>query len=360
LPAGNDQASRITLYETGVKLELIPAIVLCAALPAHAAQNLRTEVLAYRDADLSYSVDGVVEAVKQTTVAAQIAGRIVAINVDVGDRVKKGEVIVRIDEREVADAYAGSRAQIAQAQAALQNAQAIYERTRQLFSQKFVSQAALDKALADYKAVQAQLEAALALGSQAATVKGYATVVAPYSGVVAQRHVELGEMVTPGKPLMTGFDPRDLRVAANVPQQQLAAVKRSGAARIEFPALARTVTSSSVVFLPAADAQTHATHVRANLPGPVAGAYPGMFARVHFSLGRAQKLLIPAAAIVRRSELTAVYVVGDDGAVRLRQIRLGEAAGEAGIEVLAGLSPGERVALEPDQAARFAAGAAAK
>lgn len=340
-----------------MKLAALIAIALCAMPEAHAAQELKTEVIAYREVDERYSVDGVVEAVKQSTVAAQIAGRIVAINVDVGDSVKQGAVIARIDEREVADAYAGSQAQIAQAQAALRNAQAVYERTRQLFGQKFVSQAALDKALADYKAAQAQLEAATALGSQAATVKGYATVVAPYSGVVAQRHVELGEMVTPGKPLMTGFDPRDMRVVASIPQDKLGEVKKSGVVRIEFPALAKTVAGGSVTFLPAADMQTHTTRVRVNLPQRVAGAYPGMFARVHFTTGRAQKLVIPAAAVVRRSELTAVYVVGDAGALKLRQIRLGEAAGESGIEVLAGLSPGDKVALDPAQAALLAAGA---
>jgi RND family efflux transporter MFP subunit len=341
-----------------MKLPALIAIALCAMLEAHAAQDLKTEVIAYREVDQGYSVDGVVEAAKQSTVAAQIAGRIVAINFDVGDSVKQGAVIVRIDEREVADAYAGGQAQIAQAQAALRNAQAIYERTRQLFSQKFVSEATLDKALADYKAAQAQLEAAAALGSQAATVKGFATVVAPYSGVVAQRHVELGEMVTPGKPLMTGFDPRDMRVVASIPQDKLGEVKKSGAMRIEFPALAKSVAGGSITFLPAADAQTHTTRVRVNLPQSVAGAYPGMFARVHFTTGRAQKLVIPAAAVVRRSELTAVYVVSDGGAVRLRQIRLGEAAGEGGIEALAGLSPGDKIALEPAKAAQFAAGTA--
>lgn len=341
-----------------MKLATLIAIALCAMLEAHAAQELKTEVIAYREVDERYSVDGVVEAVKQSTVAAQISGRIVAIGFDVGDSVKQGAVIVRIDEREVADAYAGSQAQIAQAQAALRNAQSIHERTRQLFGQKFVSQAALDRALADYKAAQAQLEAATALGSQAATVKGYATVVAPYSGVVAQRHVELGEMVTPGKPLMTGFDPRDMRVVASVPQRDLAAAKQGGAARVEFPALAITVAGGNVTFLPAADVQTHTTRVRVNLPQRVAGAYPGMFARVHFTTGRAQKLVIPAAAVVRRSELTAVYVVGDAGALKLRQIRLGEAAGEAGIEVLAGLSPGDRIALEPGLAAQRAAATA--
>jgi RND family efflux transporter MFP subunit len=340
-----------------VKLQALIAVVLCAVLEAHAAQNLKTEVIAYREVDQFSSFDGAVEAVKQSTVAAQISGRIVAINFDVGDSVKQGEVIVRIDEREVNDAYVASRAQIAQAQATLQNAQISYERTRQLFSQKFVSQAALDKAFADYRAAQAQLDAAVALGSQAATVKGFATVVAPYGGVVAQRHVELGEMVTPGKPLMTGFDPRDMRVVASIPQDKLGEVRKSGAVRIEFPALAKTLAGGSVTFLPAADAETHTTRVRVNLPQSVAGAYPGMFARVHFSVGRAQKLVIPAAAVVRRSELTAVYVVGDGGTVKLRQIRLGGAAGEAGIEVLAGLSPGDKIALEPGQAAQLAAGA---
>ena len=340
-----------------MKLHTLIPVALCAVLGAHAAQPLKTEVVATREIDQIYSVDGVVEAVKQSTVSAQIAGRVVAVNFDVGDSVRRGEVIVRIDEREVADAYAGSRARIEEAQAALQNAQSAYERTRQLFGRKFVSEAALDKALADYKAAQAQLDAAVAVGGQAATVKGFAAVVAPFSGVVAQRHVEPGEMAVPGKPLMTGFDPRDLRVAASIPQRALAAVRKSGAPRVEFPALARTVAGGSVTFLPAADAQTHATRVRVDFARNVAGAYPGMFARVHFTTGRAQKLVIPAAAVVRRSELTAVYVVNDD-AVKLRQIRLGEAAGEAAIEVLAGLSPGERIALEPGPAAQRAAGAA--
>ena len=342
-----------------MKFEHLIAVALCATVPAHAAPDLRTEVVAYREVDRLVTVDGVVEAVKQSTVAAQISGRIVAINFDVGDSVMKGDVIVRIDEREVNDAFASSQAQIAQAQATLQNAQSIYARTLQLFSQKFVSQAALDKALADYKAAQAQLDASVALGRQAATVKGFATVVAPYSGVVAQRHVELGEMATPGKPLMTGFDPRDMRVVVNVPQRQLAEVRRGDASRVEFPALTRTVNGGTVTFLPAADAQTHTTRVRVSLP-QIAGVYPGMFARVHFSVGRMQKLVIPAAAVIRRSELTAAYVVDDEGLVKLRQIRLGESAGEAGIEVLSGLSAGERVTVEPNKAARIAAGAAAK
>ena len=318
---------------------------------AQAAEPLATAIVAYREVDQLYAAEGVVEAVKQSTVAAQISGRIVDIRFDVGDSVKKGEVIVRTDERKVSDALAGTQAQIAQAQATLANAKAHYERTRQLFNQKFVSQAALDRAQADYRAAQAQLEAAVAVASQAATVKSFATVTAPYSGVVAARHVELGEMVAPGKPLMTGFDPGDMRVVAAVPQFKLAEIRSSAAASIEFPALNQWVKAGTMTVLPSADPKTHATTVRLALLHHVSGTYPGMFARVHFAVARARKLAIPASAVVRRTEVTGAYVVGADGAVQFRQLRLGEPAGEAAVEVLSGLKPGERVALEPIKAA---------
>jgi RND family efflux transporter MFP subunit len=329
-----------------------------APLPA-AADELATVPAAYREVDRLYAVEGAVEAVRQSTVAAQISGRVVEIRFDVGDAVRKGEVIVRIDEREVSDSLAAAQAQIAQAQAALQNAQANYERTRQLFQQKFMSQAALDHAFADYRAAEAQLEGAVAIAGQAATVREFATVTAPYSGVVAARHVELGETVTPGKPLMTGFDPKELRVVAAVPQLRLAQVRASTMALIEFPALGEWVKTSAITVLPAADAATHTMRVRLALPHYVSGSYPGMFARVHFSIGRARKLVIPFSAVVRRSEVTGVYVVSERQTIRFRQVRLGESAGASEVEVLAGLKPGERVAIDPVRAAMALRGAAA-
>jgi multidrug efflux pump subunit AcrA (membrane-fusion protein) len=88
--------------------------------------------------------------------------------------------------------------------------------------------------------------------------------------------------------------------------------------------------------------------VRINLPADVRGVYSGVYARAHFATGRKSALLVPRAAVLRRSELTAVYVVSDS--IQLRQVRLGEAADEASVEVLAGLKPGERVALDPIKA----------
>ena len=317
---------------------------------APAGSGLKTALVELREIELTYSAEAVIEAVRQSTVAAQIAGRIVELRFDVGDHVRKGEVIVRIDERAASQALAASEAQVREAQAALANARAQFERSKQLASQKFISTAALDNSEAGYKAAQARVSALLAGAGQAATERSFATVVAPYSGVVAARHVELGEMAAPGKPLMTGFDPSTLRVVANVPQAQVGAIQAFGKARVELPSLGKWLNAKSVTIVPAADPRTHTTRIRLELPEDVRGVYPGVFARAHFATGKATRLLVPREAVLRRSEVTAVFVVGEDGAPLLRQVRLGTAGDERAIEVLAGLKPGERVALEPVKA----------
>ena len=315
-----------------------------------AAEQLAVVPVQYREVAQTWSADGVVEAARQSTVSAQIAGRVKEILFDTGDTVRKGQIILRIDEREAAQAVAGSQAQVMQAQTALQNAKSNYERARQLFAQKFISQAALDKAQADYQMSLAQAAASEAGAGQSALAQGYTAVVAPYGGVVAARLVEVGEMVTVGKPLMTGFDPAQMRAIVDVPQHKLADIGAHPEAMVELPALKRRVQAATVTVQPTADARTHSTQVRVSFPANEAGIYPGMFVRVHFVVGKASKLLIPSSAVVRRSEVVAVYVVDDKGAVTLRQVRLGEVAGQDEIEVLAGLNPGERVALDPVKA----------
>ena len=304
----------------------------------------------FREVDQTYAAEGLVEAVKQATVSAEISGRIIELKFDVGDYVQKGAVIARIDESVVGQQVAGSRAQVDQARALLDNARAQYERAKQLFAQKFISQAALDKSTAEYKAAQAQASASLAGAGEAAATRRFATIVAPFSGVVSARHIELGEMAQPGKPLLTGFDPKDLRVEVSVPEYKLPAVREQARAMVEIPSINKWVKATQVTVLPAADVKTHVSRVRLALPEDVRDVYPGMFARAHFAVGRAKKLLVPAAAVLRRSELTAVYVVGAQDQVQLRQVRLGEPVGEGQIEVLAGVMPGEKVALDPVRA----------
>ena len=326
------------------------ALGISSASSVHAAETLAVTRAQYREVAQTYSVEGVVEAVRQSTVSAQISGRVKEVNFDVGDTVKKGQVILRIDERETEQALAGSQAQVMQAQAALTQAKANYQRSVQLFEQKYISQSALDKAKADYDMAKGQASASEAGESQSALARGYAAVIAPFGGVVASRLVELGEMVTVGNPLMVGFDPTQMRVIVNVPQYRLAEIGSHPKVNVELTSLKHWVSAAAVTVQPSADARTHSTQVRVTIPANEKGVYPGMFVRAHFVVGKTSKLLIPAGAVLRRSEVVAVYVVDDKGAAKLRQVRLGEASGENEVEVLVGLNPGENVALDPIKA----------
>lgn len=327
---------------------VIAAALASSALAQSAASP--TALVAFQEVELTYPAEAVVEAVRQATIAAQVQGRVVEVRHDAGDPVKQGELLMRIDEREAAHAVAGSDAQVAQAQANLVNAQATYDRTKNLLARKFVSQAALDQAEAAYRAAEAQLRAAIAGRGQTGTTYSFTAVTSPLTGVVAQRHTELGEMAAPGKPLVTVFDPKGLRAVANVPQYKLAEVSKARRAKVEFTETGRLVEAVSINVLPTEDARTHTAYARVGLPDGLGGIVPGMFARVHFVIGRATKLLAPDKAIVHRGEVTAAYVIDAQGRARLRQVRLGEFAAAGMVEVLAGLRAGERVALDPVKA----------
>jgi RND family efflux transporter MFP subunit len=313
-------------------LGLLPAGLLPAG-SSFAADAPASVVVQSRDVEIGFPVEATVEAVRQSTVAAQIAGRVIDIRVDAGQRVRQGELLMRLDSREAAGSDASAQASLAQASAA-------YERTKNLHAQKFVSQAALDQAAAAWKAAQ---------GAAAATGAGlsHASVTAPISGIVAQRHIEPGEMAAPGRALITVFDPKGLRVIASLPQYKLAELKKAGAARVEFPESGRWVDAVRVEILPTVDVRSHTATARLYLPDNIDGVVPGIYARAHFIIGKAKKLTIPPTAVLRRGEVTAVYVLDDKGAARLRQVRLGEAAAGGDLEVLAGINPGERVSLVP-------------
>lgn len=327
-------------------------LLLAVAGYGHAAP-LASALVEYKTVALTYSTDGVVEAVKQSTVAAQVAGRITELKWRAGDQVAKGAVIARIDATQVEQGLAASLAQQEEARAQLEHARSQLERNRQLHAQKFISQSALDAAQTAFTAAEAHWRAVQAGAGQAAATRSYATVLAPYSGVVAAVHAEVGEMATLGKPLLTAFDPASLRLVSSLPQSKLAAVRNGGQASVELEE-GRWLPPLPVTVLPVADARSNTIDVRIALPAGIRGLTPGQYGKVHFTIGQARKLVLPASSILRRSELTAVYaLIGQQP--QLRQVRLGEPAGAAGQEVLAGVKAGERVALDPVAAGMAAA-----
>lgn len=320
--------------------------------PVHHAKPVDVATAEVRDVADIYAADAVIEAVRAATVSAQTAGNVTRYFVDAGDRVRRGQVLVHIDPRETDAQVAAGAAGVAQAQAHLTQARLIHERTAKLLEDRFVSPAALDKAEADLKSAQAALELARAGARQAVTARSFAEVRSPVDGIVTRRLAELGEFASPGKPLIEVHDPSALRAVASVPQFVLPRIAGARQAQVVLPLSAVVLDATRVTVLPAADARLLSTQVRAELPAALpAGVVPGTAAKVLLSTGTVRRLVVPAAAVFRRGELTAVYVVGDDGSRRLRQVRAGEASAAGWLEILAGLDAGERVAATAPLAA---------
>jgi len=293
-------------------------------------------------------LDGTVEAVNQVTVSAQTAGRVAAINVDVNDVVAAGTVIVRIRSTEQVAGLTQAQATLKEATAREAEAQARYDRISDMYQRKVVAKATFDQASADRDAAVARLIAARAGLEAAREGVAYTEVRAPYAGVVTQKLVQVGEIVGPGTPLMTGASLDALRVVAEVPQSLIERVRAARKAVVYVDG--RRIESTGLTFFPSAEPRTNTFRVRIDLPKGVQGLAPGMFVKIGLVTGESELLLVPRSAVVERSEMRAVYVVAPDGRLSLRQVRLGRAR-DADVEILAGLAPGETVALDPAAAA---------
>ncbi len=322
-----------------------------------AAPRLETAAAARERVPVEHRYDGVVEAVSRSTVAAQVTGRVEAIYFDVDDYVPKGAVILRFRDREFRARVAQARAALREAEARVAQARAEHERVRRIYARRLVSKSVMDKATAELKAAEARLEAARARLAEAEEQLANTVVRAPYAGIVVERHVEVGETARVGQPLMTGLSLERLRVTAHVPQSLMPALRAGEArARVLLDGRAPLVPVRTTLF-PYADTRSHSFRVRLELPPGDHGLYPGMWVRVALRHGEREALVVPARAVVHRSEVTAVYVVDGKGRLHMRQVRLGRELGGGRVEVLAGLAAGERVALDPvAAAARLKAG----
>lgn len=300
-------------------------------------------------------LDAVLQPVRQATVTAQVGGNVMALRVKAGDMVKRGQALVRLDDREVRANTARSDAAVAQAEAELRNAQQVLERNRALKKDGFISQAAIDNADNQAQAAQAAVRQAQAARAQAAVAQGFAELAAPFDAVVLATHVELGDLALPGRGLITLYEPGRMRAVAQVSASRVAL---AGAATEVQVLLAdgQSLAPTAREMLPTADPVTQTVEWRLTLPATQAPLRPGQTVRVvaRASASAAQpgapseRLSLPTQAVLRRGELTAVYVAVPHG-FALRAVRVGPLAGGV-VDVVSGLNAGERVALDPVRA----------
>ena len=324
------------------------ALALTLSAPVWAGPQVPVLTVGPQAVNAGYELDGVVEAVRQATVAAQATGRVASLLVKVGDRVKAGQVLATIDDRDTQTGVARSQAQVAQAEAELANALANVQRTRDLRRQGFVSQAALDVAESQYQAAQAGRQGAGAGAQQARLAQSFTQVTAPFDGYVLETLSQAGDLAMPGKPVATVYAPQPLRVVVQVPASM--AQQARGAQRTELQVGGQWVAPAAQQGVSAADPVSQTLTWKLDVGASAAAQLlPGQPIRVRFVGAQVQRMVVPQAAVLRRGELTAVYVAADK-AFALKAVRLGSDQGAAGVEVLAGLKAGDAVAVNAVQA----------
>jgi len=332
------------------------AVALAASVVSASPVELASALVQVSGSAENVRYDAVVEPVRQTVIAAQVSGAIIELPVKAGDAVKAGQTLVRIDARSANQGSLASQAQMQAARSALDLATKDVERQRHLYEKQYISQSAMERAEAQYKATSEQLKSQMAQASIANIQSDFFVIKAPYAGIISELPIALGDMAMPGKPMLTIYDPKGLRITASVPQTVMSSYVAGQPFKIELPGLPgdrQWLSMTHMQVLPTIDAGTHTTQIRVDLPESISGVAPGLFARVWLPGQNAagSHFFVPGSAIVRRAEMTGLYVIDSTMKPILRQVRLGNVQGDM-IEVLAGISAGERIALNPAQAVK--------
>ncbi|ABO24305.1 efflux RND transporter periplasmic adaptor subunit [Shewanella loihica] len=310
------------------------------------ASELPTMTVAKHSQPQWITLDAQLEAVKSATVSAQTSGRIIKINYDVNDIVPQGASLLEITSKAQGAELAAAEADFARAQAQNEEAQKQRKRYEQLFPQGAISQGDMDQAIANARASAQAVSAARARIIQANESLQYTTVSAPFAGVVTKRHVEVGETVSPGQALLSGFATEHMRAVTHVPLRYIDALRANPKMKLVLTN-GKELESDALTIFSFADAKSHSYKTRIDLPPQEPNLMPGMWVKASFNAGDRNTLTIPESAVIYNNELSAVYLM-QNNQFMLNQVRLGNKQGDS-FEVLSGLSDGDTIAVDAYQ-----------
>jgi RND family efflux transporter MFP subunit len=288
--------------------------------------------------------EGQVEAIRQATVSSQTSGRVAKINYDVDDFVPVGSVLIEFTNTEQKQAVQKSQANLESAKASEKEAIANFKRVKTTFDRKLISQSDYDLAVSKKNTASAEVKAQQAVLDTAITQLDYTLVKAPFDGIVTSRHIEKGETVDIGMPVMSGLSLNHLRAISHVPESLISQIKSISLAHIKLPNN-EIIESAELTLFPYADPQSRTFELRVNLPEKTTGLFPGMSTQVSFNLGSQEMILIPHNNIVNRGELTLVYVK-QENKILPRQIITGNVFKHF-TEVISGIKAGDIIMSNP-------------
>jgi RND family efflux transporter MFP subunit len=340
-----------------------------SAPPAIPVQTATVSIQQWPDV---YEATGTVRARTTTVLSSRVMAYVRQVAAQVGDRVQGGQLLITLDSQdldanvrraEAADAEVVSAIPeadngMAGAKANLDLAQSTFKRMEELASKKSISPHEFDEASAHLKSAQAAYEMARAKRTQldskraqvqqeirsAGIMRDYTRISAPFSGVVTARSVEPGNLAAPGAPLLTVEREDAYRLEASVDESRLPIIKTGQSVDVALESLDRRFSARVSEIVPAVDAASRAYIVKIDLP-VMPNLRSGVFGRAWFPLGARKVVAIPPAALVERGQLESVFVV-ENGVARSRLLTTG-GRWQAAVEVLSGLSVGEKVVVSP-------------
>jgi membrane fusion protein, multidrug efflux system len=291
---------------------------------------------------LSESAVGTIRAVHETSIGSKLLARVMEVDLKAGQKVKKGDVLLRLDDTDL-------RAKLQQAGAAVGSAEAAYNQTAgdekryaQLVKSKTISQQQYDNALAALQSAEADVRRAQAAVNEVQAALDWATICAPIDGTVIDKKVDVGDMVTPGQMLVTLFDPTRMQLVASVRESLTRRLQVGQTIGVQVEGLNKQCSGTVSEIVPEAQSASRSFQVKVTGPCPT-GIYSGMFGRILIPLQEERVLVIPRRAVREVGQLELVDVVKNGRPSRL-PIRTGRTFDED-VEVLSGLREGEEVVL---------------
>ena len=320
-------------------------------------KGVTVDTIMRQSAPLIYEVSGTVKAETVSTVASRIMGEIRKIHVSEGSKIKKGQLLVTIDDRDMVQKVRAAEKGYEEAQSMVQSAmeQSIladktFGRLKELYDKNALSEQEYDQADTKRKVSRNELERARSMVKRAESAMeearlylGYTKLIAPIDSVVIKKHVSSGSMAAPGTPLVTIEDPSAFKLEVNVDAKYHSVIKPGTGVEVEFPSLNEKCTAHVARVIPNINpaTRTFLVEIKSGDSKPE-GMRTGLYAKVRFPVGQDSVMMVPEGAIVRRGQLEGVFVVVDNNLVVYRLVRTGRAYNKM-VEVVSGLNEGDRV-----------------
>ncbi len=319
--------------------------------------GVKTREIKKAGVDEYYRASGTVKARTVSDVASRVMGTVTSIEVKEGDTVSEGELLLTIDDADMAQREAQAKEGYREVSKALEAAgqnkrltDLTYGRYRNLYEEKAISEHEMDeietrKKIADieYEKAQAGLNRAKAGFEEARINLEFTKIKAPAAGIVTGKNVEVGDMAVPGAPLLRVEDNSSYRLEVNVDEKLHGDLRVGMPVYADIGSLNLRVEGRVAEIVPAIDPGTRTFLVKIDLDGE--SLKTGLYARVLIPVGKKETILVPAEAVVEKGQLVGVYTVGSDGVINYRLIRIGSEY-NGGIEVLSGLKEGDIVIVE--------------